>query len=121
MDYLLLAGKILFTLVFVVSGVMNIVKEKNILPMIEASGLPAPRLTNYIGSLFLISGSLGVLFDLQYLPYLLVVFLGLANVFFHNFWNKPDWEFELIKFLTNLSLIGSIIMFMATAELSWMF
>ena len=121
MDYLYIGGKILFTSVFFISGFMHLARGKSFIKPIEEAGLPAPLLTNYIAAGMLILGAYGVLFEVKYLPYLLILFLGLANMFFHDFWAKEDKIIEFIRFMNNIAMIGTVLMFLASRDLTWIF
>ena len=67
---------------------------------------------------FLIVGSLSIIagYKARIGAALLFVFLVLATYFFHDFWNfdGPQRQLQMIQFMKNLSLMGTMLFLMAT-------
>ena len=64
---------------------------------------------------FLIVGSVSIVFGYRarFGALLLLVFLGSATYYFHNFWafeeGSPEHQQQMIHFLKNLALMGAMV------------
>lgn len=124
-------GRILFAVLFIFSGGSKLLDltataqmtEKVVLPAVLATytsqleGLTgmsmAMMLAIAAGALELICGLMIALnFGARFFAILLIVFVGFATFYFHDFWNQagPEARNNMIHALKNLSLIGALFM-----------
>jgi uncharacterized membrane protein YphA (DoxX/SURF4 family) len=125
-------GRILFAVLFIVSGASKLfdiattaqgIASKVIIPAALSAytaqlegltGLPmAQMLAIAAGSLELICGLLIAFnFGVRFFSLLLIVFVIAATFYYHDFWNQtgPESKNNLIHALKNLSLIGALFM-----------
>jgi uncharacterized membrane protein YphA (DoxX/SURF4 family) len=124
-------GRILFAVLFIFSGGSKLldltataqITEKIVLPAALATytsqleGLTGMSMAMMLaiasGALELICGLMIALnFGARFFAILLIVFVGLATFYYHDFWNQtgPDARNNLVHALKNLSLIGALFM-----------
>ena len=120
MDIVLVIGRVLFSLIFINSGVIHLKNAEAMSGYAAFKGVPQPKLANAAsGVLMLLGGlsvTLGVYADLGALV-LAVVLLGMA-VLMHNFWkaDEASKQAEIIGFFKNVSMAGgALVMFAALA------
>jgi len=123
-------GRILFALLFVVSGVLKLIDlqatiqmtEKVVLPALltpytaqleSLVGMPLPKiLAISSGGLELVCGLMIALnFGARFFAFLLILFVAAATFYFHDFWNQAsgaDANSNMIHALKNLSIIGAL-------------
>ena len=88
---------------------------------IEDRGLPLPKVALAIGFAMMLTGGLAVLFDYysKIGALVLIVFTLIANVLYHDFWNKKsnwkEYNHALYTFCNNLAVIGGLIMISLTS------
>jgi putative oxidoreductase len=113
-------GRIFLALIFFTSAVGN--KIPNFGQTVEymaAAGVPAPRILLPGAILFLIAGSVSLVFGYRARigAALLAVFLVSASYYFHDFWNLPagsaEAQTETIAFMKNLGLVGAMLLVIA--------
>lgn len=112
MNTLLVIARVLFSLLFISSGLSHLTKVEAMSGYAQFKKVPAPKLAVIVTGLMLILGglyvALGVYADLGAL--LLAVFLLLTAFMMHNFWTITDPQAkqgETINFFKNLSLAGA--------------
>jgi putative oxidoreductase len=124
-------GRVLFAVLFIVSGAFKLLDiaattqmtEKIVLPAALASyvsqlesmtGMPmAQMLAIAAGTIELLCGLMIALnFGARFFAFLLVLFVAAATFYFHDFWNQPspDNAKSLMDALKNLSIIGALFM-----------
>ena len=124
-------GRILFAVLFIFSGGSKLLDltataqmtEKVVIPAVLATytsqlegltGMTMPMmLAIAAGALELICGIMIALnFGARFFAILLIVFVGLATFYYHDFWNQtgPEARNNLVHALKNLSLIGALFM-----------
>jgi putative oxidoreductase len=124
-------GRILFAVLFIFSGGSKLLDltataqmtEKVVIPAVLATytsqlsdltGMSMPMmLAIAAGAVELICGIMIALnFGARFFAILLIVFVGLATFYYHDFWNQtgPDARNNLVHALKNLSLIGALFM-----------
>jgi uncharacterized membrane protein YphA (DoxX/SURF4 family) len=124
-------GRILFAVLFIVSGASKLLDlaataqmtEKIVLPaalatytsQLEAmTGMAMPQmLAIAAGALELICGLMIALnFGARFFAFLLILFVVATTFYFHDFWNQTGAEARnnMIHALKNLSLIGALFM-----------
>ncbi|MFZ2226892.1 MAG: DoxX family protein [Candidatus Nanopelagicaceae bacterium] len=118
MDTVLLIGRILFSIIFLSSGLMgHIVKNKQMAQYAQYKRVPMASFAVYVTGLMLILGSVSVIFgiyaDLGVL--LWVVFLIPTAFIMHAFWKEADETAKMneqVAFFKDLALAGaSLIVF----------
>ena len=117
MDIVLIIGRVLFSLIFVASGVAHLTKLEAMTGYAQYKKVPAAKLSVIATGLMLIIGglyvALGIYADLGAL--LLAIFLLLSAFKMHDFWTISDEQAkqsEMTSFMKNLALAGaSLIIF----------
>jgi putative oxidoreductase len=130
-------GRILFSVLFVLSGafkLMNVsataqMTGKIVLPAIVApytaqlealTGMPmAQLLAIAAGAIEVICGLMIALnFGARFFAILLILFVAAATFYFHDFWNQTGAEAtnNMIHALKNLSLIGALFMIVGSSR-----
>lgn len=112
MDVVILVGRILFSLLFLISAVGHFTQAKPMSGYAQSKGVPAPLVGVVGGGVLLALGGLSILFgiwpDLGAL--LLVIFLIPTAVFMYPFWKESDPQTKQnaqIQFFKDLSLAGA--------------
>lgn len=118
MDVLVLIGRILFALIFFVSGVTHLTKTKEMAGYAASRGLPAPTPATFLSGVLLVVGSLsvalGIWADLGAL--LLAVFLFPTALLMHAFWKESDpqaRQMEMTHFMKDTGLGGAALVLLA--------
>lgn len=126
MNYVLLIGRILFSLIFISSGLMgHFASMAGTTQYAEMSGVPMASIAVIVSGIMLLLGGLSVL--LGYMAkigsMLLFVFLIASAFMVHHFWTLTDpmmMQVQMAMFMKNISLAGAslIIFFFGTGPLS---
>lgn len=125
-------GRILFAVLFIVSGVFKLydisatakdIADKVIIPAVLTAytsqiesfvGMPMPQiLAIAAGSLELICGIMIALnFGVRFFAILLIFFVFATTYYFHDFWTQsgPESRNNMVHALKNLSIIGALFM-----------
>lgn len=108
-------GRLLFSAIFISSGVNHFLQVNQMVPYVQSVGLPAPRLAVLgSGALLLVCGLcvlLGVVTRLS--AALIALFLVVSAVTMHRFWGLADplaSQMQLVHFLKNLSMAGGALL-----------
>lgn len=121
MNALLWIGRILFSLLFIGSGLGHFMQMESTSRYAASKGLPAPKLAVAVSGLMIILGGLSILFW-QYViwgSWLLILFLLVAAFTVHDFWKQEDpmaKQNEMAQFMKNLSLAGAALIFYVLAQ-----
>jgi putative oxidoreductase len=114
-------GRVMIATIFLMSAVGN--KIPNFAQTTEymtANGVPMPSLALVGAIVFLVVGSLSIVFGYRARigAALLLVFLILATYFFHNFWayEGQEQQQQMIHFMKNLSMMGTMVFIMAVGS-----
>ncbi|MGP0090345.1 MAG: DoxX family protein [Xanthobacteraceae bacterium] len=135
MQGILVVGRILFVLVFIVSGVQKMmdldgtaqkIEQKVTLPaaisgltakVTTATGLSTPKLLAIVSGAVEVIGGLLIVFGIgtRLAALVLIVFVGVVTFYFHDFWNmaEPDRTANIAHVLKNLSMIGGLLVLFA--------
>lgn len=118
MNILSFAGLILYTLPLLFQGISNLGQLDRLTVRAREKGLPATKILTGVGMVWLIIGTLFLLFSFQKLIGGLMVasFLIFTGSTIHNFWavNDPATrKQDLLHFLKNLSLAGAALVIAA--------
>lgn len=117
MDWILLTGRILLVVMFLLSGISKAVRFENGLAEVNAKHLPLPRLA-LIGTIVLqmVAGALIVLGHFTALAAAaLAVFTLATAIVFYDFWSAQGDERSLLQtgFMEHVSIIGGMLLLIA--------
>lgn len=119
-----LAGRILFALIFVMSGMNHLVDHKGMTAYAEFKKVPVPGAAVLVSGVMIIAG--GLMIALGWHRFiaagLLLIFLLLAAFLVHAFWRETDPQAratEMAHFLKNLSMAGAALFMAFYAGYSW--
>jgi putative oxidoreductase len=122
MDAVLLIARILFSIMFVMSGLNHLTKADHMVPYAQMKGVPMPKLSVQLSGLLLLLGGLSVILgvwaDLGAIV-LCVLLLAMA-VKMHDFWTQTDphaKQVEMISFMKNIGLAGGALFIFAIAAM----
>jgi putative oxidoreductase len=109
MPYAVLAGRQLFSIIFIVASARHFTPEA--VASAARHGVPWPDLLVPVSGMIALVGGLSVLlgFQTRIGAGLLVVFLVPVTVMMHNFWASTDsltYQIEQAMFLKNLTMVG---------------
>lgn len=122
MDAILLIARILFSIMFVMSGLNHLTKADHMVPYAQMKGVPMPKLSVQLSGVLLLLGGLSVILgvwtDLGAL--VLAVMLVVMAVKMHDFWTQSDpgaKQAEMIGFMKNIGLAGGALFIFAIAAM----
>ena len=115
MRYVPLVGRILFSLMFIMSGMGHLTKSAGMAQYAGAMGVPAPTLAVIITGIMLLLGGLSVIlgYKVKVGTILLVVFLIPTTFMMHAFWGIEDpmqSQMQMGMFMKNLSMMGGALL-----------
>lgn len=121
MELLLLIGRVLFGVFFVMSGINHFKNLGMMGGYAKSKGVPAAGLAVAGTGVMLIAGGVSVIFGL--LPVVglivLILFLVPTSVLMHNYWTIDDPQVraaEQVNFMKNLALTGAALALMYGAS-----
>jgi putative oxidoreductase len=117
MDFVPLLGRILFSVIFLMSGVGHFFQYRGIVNYATAKGAPTPEIMVPVTGLMMLVGGLSVLlgFKARWGALLLLLFLLPAAFLIHNFWTIADpamSQGEQAHFFKNVALAGASLLIM---------
>lgn len=120
---LLLTGRALLGLYFIVPGIMKITGWSGTITYMEAHGVPLIPLLLVITILLQIGGGacLAIGYRTQILAFLLAGLTLVISLFMHDFWNYEDGmerAHEMQNFIKNLAIMAGLMCVAGTAERS---
>lgn len=109
---LVLMARLLFSAIFILSGLGHLTQSAGMAQYAAAKGVPAARLAVLLTGVMLMAGGLSVLLGLYVSigAMLLVVFLLPTAVLMHNFWTLEDPQArqnDQVHFMKDLALAGA--------------
>jgi len=112
MEYLFLIGRILYALVFLMSGINHLRNSGAMAGYAASKGVPAPRLAILGTGVLMLLGGLSIALGVQptWGIALVTVFLIPTTVMMHNFWVDTDPMARLnnlINFQKNVAMVGA--------------
>ena len=112
MEYLFLIGRILYALVFLLSGINHLRNSGAMAGYAASKGVPAAQLAVLATGLMMLLGGLSIALGVQptWGVVLITVFLIPATMMMHNFWADTDPMARLnnfINFQKNVALLGA--------------
>ncbi len=113
MKYLVPFGRILYTVIFLMSG-PNLF-AKGTIAYAAAQGVPMASIAVPVSGVIAIAGGLSILlgFKARYGAWLLVLFLVPVTIMMHRFWGLTDPMAAMaqqINFMKNLSMLGAALL-----------
>jgi len=119
-----LVGRVLFALVFIMSGVNHLTNRKGMTMYAQSKGVPAPgALVTLTGVVILAAGVMVALGWHRFIAAgLLVIFLVPTAFMMHAFWKETDpmaKAGEMAHFLKDLALAGAALFMACYAGYSW--
>lgn len=118
----LLAGRILFSVMFLVSGVGHLTRGQMMVGYARSKAFPLAAVSGWPTGLYLLVGALSVALGIwpDVGALLLALFVTVSAFYFHNFWAVEDPETrqtEQLNFFRNITLLGaSIVLFACFAS-----
>lgn len=112
MEYLFLAGRVLYGGFFLLAGIDHFRRVGMMAPYARAKGIPAPRLGVLGSGSLLILGGLSILLGVRptWGVLFLTVFLVPTSFLMHNYWAATDpavRQVDQINFKKNIALLGA--------------
>jgi putative oxidoreductase len=109
MKFIVLTGRVLFSLIFVMSGFSHF--NQQIIQYAGHHGIVIPGLLVPLSGIIAIIGGLSILFGFKakWGAWLIVLFLIPVTLSMHNFWSITDPEehqMQMIMFMKNISMLG---------------
>jgi len=116
MKYIPLIGRILFSLIFISSGLSHIFKLSEMSQYTASMGVPFPTAATLFSGLILLVGGLSILlgYKVKIGAIILVVFLIPTSFIAHAFWGIEDQmqaQMQMILFMKNIAMTGAALMF----------
>jgi putative oxidoreductase len=113
MKYIVLIGRILFSLIFINSGLSHF--ESFATDYAAAQGVPMASVLVPISGLMAIIGGLSIAlgYKAKLGAWLLIIFLVPVTLMMHAFWKVTDPEqqqFQIAMFMKNLSMLGGALL-----------
>ena len=108
-----LIGRILLSLIFLISGSFKLISYSQIVGHAAAKGVPLAGVAIACAAALEILGALAMLagFQVRLVAWVWILYLIPVTFLFHNFWKMQGMEQQdnLIHFLLNLALIGGLL------------
>jgi uncharacterized membrane protein YphA (DoxX/SURF4 family) len=106
-----LIARILFSAIFILSGISHITNNRRMSMYAESRKVPFPRPAVYVTGIMILLGGISVLLGLwvKVGALLIVVFLIFVAVIMHNFWTiaePTERQNEQIYFMKDIALAG---------------
>jgi putative oxidoreductase len=115
--FVILAGRVLLSIIFVLSALGKLFNFGGTAGMMSAKGLPTASLLLVVALAFELVGGLSVLtgFKTRLGAILLVIFLVPVTLVFHNFWAYQGMEqqMQMANFLKNVAIAGGLLLLLA--------
>ncbi len=122
MNYVLLLGRLLYSLIFILAGISHFSRET--IQVAADRGFPMASFLVPASGVLLLLGGLSILlgFKARYGAWLIVIVMVPLTLFIHRFWGVHEsmQMLQKIMFLKNLSMIGGalIIAYFGSGPLS---
>lgn len=112
--YLIAVGRVLLSLVFILSGISKIIDWPGTAAYMAAQGLPLVPLLLGLAAAIEILGGISLLlgWNARWGAWLLFLYLIPVTLVFHNFWALAgaEQQTQLVNFLKNLSIMGGLLL-----------
>jgi putative oxidoreductase len=120
LGFLSFVGRLLLVAIFLLTVIGHMIPHfADVAADMKKVAIPFPEIALVGAIVVLIVGSLCVLmgFHARFGAFLLLVFLGLASAYFHNFWDYPEGSKkaleEMANFMKNASIMGAMVFLIA--------
>ena len=115
---LFLIGRILVGAFYIFNGIGHFARYKQMVEYAKSKGVIYPKLLVPLTGILLIFGGLSIITGFLYVYGILalLIFLVPTTIIMHNFWSIKNEQIkiiEMVNFMKNLALIGSLLMFLA--------
>jgi putative oxidoreductase len=113
MKYLVLSGRILFSLIFFLSGFDNF--SNSAIVYAAGKGVPVPSILVPFSGVMILIGSLSIIFGFKakWGALLIILFLIPVTLVMHNFWTLTEpamRKMQQAMFMKNLSMLGGALL-----------
>ncbi len=112
-----LAGRILLSVIFLISGVFKVASYSQIVGYAAAKGLPLAGVAIACAIVVELGCGLAILagFQTRIAAWILILYLIPVTFFFHNFWAVQGMEqqTQMINFLKNAAIMGGLVILAA--------
>jgi putative oxidoreductase len=116
-DWAALAGRVLLSLMFVISGFGKISAFADTARSIASEGLPLPQLLTVFAIMIEFGGGVAIAvgFKTRWAALALAMFLIIITPIFHPFWSAPPDQalMQNINCMKNLSILGGMLLLVA--------
>ena len=116
-DWAALVGRVLLSLMFVISGFGKISAFVDTARSIASEGLPLPQLLTVFAIMIELGGGVAIAIGLKtrWAALALAMFLIIITPIFHPFWSAPPDQalMQNINFMKNLSILGGMLLLIA--------
>ncbi|WNG40865.1 DoxX family protein [Archangium violaceum] len=114
MGALALLGRLLFSTIFIFSGINHLANGEAMMGYVRSAGLPFPALAIYGSGVVLLVGGVCILFGVfaRIAAVAIAVFLVAAALTMHRFWGLPPQEaaMQMTHFWKNISMAGGALL-----------
>ena len=114
--WLLVLGRVLLSVIFILSGLGKIPHFHDIAGMMAQKGIPLATVALVITLCIEIGGGLMVLtgFGARYAALILFLWLIPVTLVFHHFWGLPaeQQQDQMVNFLKNVAIMGGLLILM---------
>lgn len=115
MKYLPLVGRILFSLVFIISGSGHLFKAGEMIGYAQQMGVPLASVAVPVTGIMIILGGLSIIlgYKVKWGALLLIIFLIPTSFMMHPFWKITDpmqSQMQMVMFMKNLSMLGGALL-----------
>ncbi len=118
--FALICGRVLFSLIFLISGINHLLHFSAGSAALAAKGFPLPTVSMAIAIALLLAGGICVIssYHVRFGAALLALFLIVATPVFHDFWTYQGAEAEQqqIHFLKNVAMLGGALAIFVAAR-----
>ena len=113
MRYAVLAGRQLFSIVFIVASARHF--NPQTIASAAQHSVPLPSVLVPLSGVIALAGGLSVLlgYRTRFGAWLLVIFLVPVTLMMHNFWAVSDpatWQIEKMMFMKNVTMLGGALL-----------
>jgi putative oxidoreductase len=112
-----LIGRVLFSVLFLVSGFLKVTRYSQMAGYAAAKGVPMAGVGIAIAAVLELVGGLAILagFQTRIAAWVLILYIIPTTYFFHNFWTMTgmDQQNNLAHFLKNLAIMGGLLLLAA--------
>lgn len=119
-----LIGRVLFSMIFIASGMNHLLKLNDMAGYAQSRGLPAAKAATLVSGVVILAGGVMVLLGWRRFigAGLLAAFLILSAVLMHGFWKETDptqKQNEMIHFMKDMALAGAALFIAYYARYPW--